>query len=153
MVAINALLPILGTAVGQAAIEGITEGATSTIKSKAQEGAERVVGAVVDPAIDRIAQGAENVLSVNNVGHKPTTNPMLDRLLQNNDLTPFPNIQRALSEPNGFGLMDKLFQNTVTDLSESFETVDLRSVINPPRPQFADPYAGIIDEPLTERPR
>ena len=136
MVAINALLPLIGGTVGSAVVDAAKEGVMDTVTGKVKEGAERVTGAVVDPAIDMVAGGVENIFAQNSAP-EPTPNPKLESLLQNNDLTPFPNIQRALQEPDGRGLLNRLFQNP-EPMESTLPPPDLNAQVN-----------GWRNEPLT----
>jgi len=136
MVAINALLPLIGGMVGEVALEGAKDAALGKVK----EGAERVTRAVVDPVVDTVVQGVEGAMNSVIAPPAPTPNPKLEALLQNNDLTPFPNIQRALQQPDGRGLLESLFQNPepMSPESQGLKPANLNAQVN-----------GWRNEPLT----
>lgn len=65
----------------------------------------------------------------------PTQNPGLDQLLQNNDLTPFPNITRAMQESNGMKLLQHAFGSLngqpLNPVESTAPPVDPKSLLTP----------------------
>lgn len=106
MPSIGELLPLLGAIaegpVGEVVGGAIADGVSGVIA----DGASKVAGAVVNPVVNTAVQGINSVMPQQPA---PTIDPKLSAMLQRNDLSKYPNIQRATQEPGGIALLHHMF--------------------------------------------